>query len=114
MEMNGAVAALSALAHETRLAIYRHLVAVGHEGQRAGLIAAALELPNGTLSFHLNQLRHAGLVTARRDGRRIVYGADYEAMGELLGYLTENCCGGAAPCLPASRGRADNRRERVA
>lgn len=90
-----AVAALSALAHENRLAVFRLLVRAGPAGVPAGEIAAELELPNATLSFHLNQLRHAGLVNFRRMGRSLVYAAEYESMNELLAYLTENCCQGA-------------------
>lgn len=98
MEIDDAIAALSALAQETRLAIYRHLVEAGPDGRRAGLIAAALELPNPTLSFHLAQLRQAGLVTARREGRQIIYAADYTCMNGLIEFLTANCCQGGMDC----------------
>jgi ArsR family transcriptional regulator, arsenate/arsenite/antimonite-responsive transcriptional repressor len=101
MESNSVVAALSALAQETRLEVYRLLVQAGAEGLPAGSIGATLSLPLPTLSFHLAQLKHAGLVTARRQSRSIIYAANYIAMNGLIAYLTENCCGGAS-CLPAS------------
>jgi DNA-binding transcriptional ArsR family regulator len=89
---------LSALAHENRLAVFRLLVRAGPAGVPAGEIATELDLPNATLSFHLNQLRHAGLVSFRRNGRSLIYAAEYESMNELLAYLTENCCQGSADC----------------
>jgi ArsR family transcriptional regulator len=99
MEKKGTVAALSALAQETRLDIYRLLVQAGPGGLPAGRIGERLELALPTLSFHLAQLKHAGLVTARRDGRSIIYAANYPAMNGLIAYLTENCCqGNAASC----------------
>ena len=90
------IAALSALAQESRLDIYRLLVQAGVEGLPAGQIGEQLDLPSPTLSFHLAQLKHAGLVTHRRDGRSIIYAANYPAMNGLLAYLTENCCQGQA------------------
>jgi len=93
--------ALGALAQPSRLAIYRALVQAGPEGRPAGAIAAALGLPAATLSFHLAQLAHAGLVQGRQQGRFIIYTADFAAMSGLVGYLTENCCGGAE-CGPAA------------
>jgi ArsR family transcriptional regulator, arsenate/arsenite/antimonite-responsive transcriptional repressor len=101
MEPNVIVAALAALAQETRLEVYRLLVQAGPEGLPAGAIGAKLALPLPTLSFHLAQLKRAGLVAARRHGRSIIYAANYGAMNDLIAYLTENCCGGAS-CLPAS------------
>jgi DNA-binding transcriptional ArsR family regulator len=100
MEPIEAVAALGALAQETRLAIFRLLVQAGPEGLPAGEIAGALEIPANTLSFHLSQLKHAGLVTFRRESRSLIYAAEFAAMNALLGYLTENCCRGepAACC----------------
>lgn len=99
MEKTEAIAALAALAQETRLDVFRLLVAAGGEGLPAGQIGERLELPSATLSFHLSQLRHAGLVTFRREGRSLIYAAEYAAMNGLLGYLTENCCqGNAAAC----------------
>lgn len=105
MESNKAVAALAALAHEGRLEIYRRLVEAGPRGLTVGEIAAKLGMPGATLSFHLSQLKHAGLVIARRDGRQLIQTADFERMTALVGYLTENCCAGsdcAPACTPAS------------
>ena len=99
--MKTVVPALSALAHEGRLEIYRLLVAAGPDGLTVGDIARKLKLPGATLSFHLSQLKHAGLVVARRDGRRLIQTADFSRMNDLVGYLTENCCGGQS-CAPAS------------
>jgi len=99
MEKTAIIAALSALAQDTRLDIYRLLVQAGADGLPAGQIGERLDLPSPTLSFHLAQLKHAGLVTHRRDGRSIIYAANYPTMNGLVGYLTENCCGGnAAEC----------------
>jgi ArsR family transcriptional regulator len=95
------VAALGALAQEHRLALFRLLVQAGEDGLAAGAIAAALGIPASSLSFHLAQLARAGLVRQERRHRSIIYRADYEAMSALIGYLTENCCGGAA-CAPAT------------
>ena len=98
------IAALGALAQETRLDIFRLLVQAGGEGMAVGQIGERLGLASATLSFHLTQLRQAGLVTFRREGRSLIYGAEYPAMNGLLAYLTENCCGGQGPaaCLPAA------------
>jgi DNA-binding transcriptional ArsR family regulator len=96
MEKTGAIAALAALAHDTRLDIFRLLVRIGSEGLPAGQIAERLGLPAATLSFHLSQLKQAGLVTVRRESRSLIYAAEYAAMNGLLGYLTENCCQGDA------------------
>jgi ArsR family transcriptional regulator len=103
MEKMDIVAALAALAQETRLDIFRLLVQAGPSGLPAGQIGARLDLALPTLSFHLAQLKHAGLVTARRDGRLIIYAASYPAMNGLMAYLTENCCqGDTAACgIPA-------------
>jgi ArsR family transcriptional regulator len=99
MEKSDAVAALAALAQDTRLDIFRLLVQAGREGVPAGRIGSQLGLPSATLSFHLNQLRQAGLVTFRRAGRSLIYAAEYATMNDLLAYLTENCCrGDAAAC----------------
>jgi ArsR family transcriptional regulator, arsenate/arsenite/antimonite-responsive transcriptional repressor len=94
MEAIDAVAALSALAQDSRLDVYRLLVQAGPEGMSAGDVAAALEIAPNTLSFHLDRLRHAALVSVARQGRSLIYTARYETMNNLLGYLTENCCGG--------------------
>ncbi len=103
MEKTRAVAALAALAQETRLDIFRLLVEAGKGGLPAGMIGERLGLPNATLSFHLNQLKHAHLVTFRRESRSLIYNAAYPVMNELLAYLTENCCqGNPAACSPAA------------
>jgi ArsR family transcriptional regulator, arsenate/arsenite/antimonite-responsive transcriptional repressor len=96
-----AVAALGALAQETRLDIFRLLIARGPEGMPAGEIGERLKLPSPTLSFHLNQLRFAGLVGSRRESRSIIYSANFGAMRGLMSYLTEQCCGGRPElCAP--------------
>jgi ArsR family transcriptional regulator len=96
MERSDAITALAALAQESRLDIFRLLVQAGADGLPAGRIGERLGLPSATLSFHLNQLKQAGLVTFRRDGRSLIYAAEYAAMNGLLAYLTENCCQGDA------------------
>ena len=104
MDTKSAIRALGALAQDTRLAIFRMLVEKGPDGFAAGAIAEALDLPASSLSFHLAQLSHAGLVIQRRESRSLIYSVDFDAMGELMGYLTENCCGGnPAACLPVAR-----------
>ena len=100
MEKTTILAALAALAQETRLDIYRLLVEAGPAGLPAGRIGERLGLALPTLSFHLAQLKHAGLALARRESRSIIYAANYPAMNGLIAYLTENCCGGAAECGP--------------
>jgi DNA-binding transcriptional ArsR family regulator len=100
-----AVKALAALAQDTRLAIYRLLVQQGPEGLPAGTVAERLDVPAATLSFHMKELAHAGMVEARQEGRFVYYSANYAQMNGLLGYLTENCCQGekrAAICVPSS------------
>jgi ArsR family transcriptional regulator len=94
MKKSMVIAALGALAQETRLDIFRMLVQQGPEGLPAGEIGSRLAQPSPTMSFHLNQLRFAGMVTSRRESRSIIYRANFKAMNDLLGYLTENCCGG--------------------
>lgn len=104
MNTKQAVAALAALAHEHRLGVYRMLVEAGPEGLNAGTIATRLKLPPSSLTFHLQNLHRAGLVTQERRSRELIYAADFSEMNALVGYLTENCCGGAscsAPCAPA-------------
>ena len=100
MQAEIVIRALGALAQEHRLAAYRLLVQAGAEGMAAGGLSEALGLPASSMSFHLSQLSHAGLVTQRRQSRSIIYSADYAAMSELMAYLTDNCCGGAS-CEPA-------------
>jgi ArsR family transcriptional regulator, arsenate/arsenite/antimonite-responsive transcriptional repressor len=99
MEKQDTLAALAALSQETRLDIFRLLVEAGPEGRTVGRIGEALHLPSATLSFHLKELKHAGLVTVRRDGRSLIYAASFEAMIGLIEYLTRHCCAGdAAAC----------------
>jgi ArsR family transcriptional regulator len=98
MESTSAVRSLAALAQGTRLAVYRMLVQHGPSGMAAGEIAAQLDLAPATLSFHLKELSHAGLVQARQQGRFVFYAADFAAMNDLLAFLTDNCC--AVDCGP--------------
>jgi ArsR family transcriptional regulator len=101
MDQKRAIAALGALAQDTRLELFRLLVTCGPEGLPAGLIADRLGVMPSSLSFHLQQLVHAGLITQRRLSRQLIYSAEYGTMNELMAYLTENCCGrGATACLP--------------
>jgi ArsR family transcriptional regulator len=102
MKNAAAVAALAALAQDSRLDVYRLLVQAGPDGLAAGEVAAKLKLAPNTLTFHFDRLRDAGLVTVRRDGRSMIYAARFEVMNALLGYLTENCCAGGGSCAPAS------------
>ena len=104
MKIQEVVAALGALAQESRLSIFRLLVQAGPKGMPAGAIGEALDLPPATLSFHLAGLTRAGLAQSRQDGRFVIYSADYAAMNALVGFLTENCCQGAA-CETPSRTR---------
>jgi ArsR family transcriptional regulator len=99
MDAVAAIEGLGALAQEHRLAAFRLLVQAGEGGLSAGAIADALGVPNSSLSFHLAHLNRAGLITQERQQRSLIYRADYAAMNALLGYLTENCCAGAA-CAP--------------
>jgi len=103
METKQAVDALSALAQETRLGVYRLLVEAGPDGMAAGAIGEKLDLPAPTLSFHLAHLTRAGLVRSRQDGRFVIYSADFRNMNQLVGFLTENCCGGSS-CAPTTKG----------
>jgi Predicted transcriptional regulators len=101
METSSAVAALAALAQENRLDIFRLLVQAGAQGLPAGQIAERLGIAAPTLSFHLAQLKHAGLVHQRRDGRSLIYATNYDGMNALMSFLTENCCAGSSSqCLP--------------
>lgn len=106
MQADRVIRALSALAQEHRLAAFRLLVQAGEQGVAAGVLAEQLDVPPSSMSFHLAQLANAGLVTQRRESRSIIYSADYATMNGLMGYLTENCCGGVAcskdaVCLPS-------------
>ena len=103
MELKQTIDALAALAQEKRLAAFRLLVEAGAEGMPAGRIGEELDLPGATLSFHLAHLSRAGLVKSRQEGRFVIYSADYENMNQLVGYLTENCCGGRS-CAPTVKG----------
>ncbi|MDP3782540.1 MAG: metalloregulator ArsR/SmtB family transcription factor [Sphingopyxis sp.] len=113
MESETVVRALGALAQEHRLALFRLLVQAGPDGLAAGAIAESLGVPASSLSFHLAQLTNAGLIAQRRDGRSLIYTADYGAMTALLGFLMENCCGGAV-CVPAAPGDTKDKNERTA
>lgn len=116
MESNTAILALGALAHESRLAIYRLLVQAGPAGMAVGAIGEELDLAPATLSFHLAGLRHAGLVNERREGRTLFQAADFGAMDGLIGYLSENCCQGAdcgvTGCAPATQAKPIKKVER--
>jgi ArsR family transcriptional regulator, arsenate/arsenite/antimonite-responsive transcriptional repressor len=103
MERSNVVAALAALAQDNRLDVFRLLVQAGPEGVPAGAVAAALKLAPNTLTFHFDRLRAAGLVTVRREGRSMIYAAQFDTMNALLGFLTDNCCAGAPEkCAPAA------------
>ena len=115
MEAAIAIGALGALAQEHRLALFRLLVQAGEAGMAAGAIADALGVPNSSLSFHLAQLHRAGLITQERQHRSLIYRADYAAVNALVGYLMENCCGGAgcAPDAACGAEAAPNQKERT-
>ena len=107
MKSESVIHALGALAQEHRLEVFRQLVQAGDAGMAAGAIAERLGIPNSSLSFHLAQLRNAGLILQERQHRSLIYRANYSAMNGLLAYLTENCCAGAdcesdAACAPPS------------
>src|SRR5689334_12662622 len=104
METKQVVDALAALAQETRLGVYRLLVEAGPDGMAAGAIGEELDLPAPTLSFHLAHLTRAGLVCSRQEGRFVFYSADFKNMNQLVGFLTENCCGGGS-CAPTKGAR---------
>ncbi|MEO8454149.1 MAG: metalloregulator ArsR/SmtB family transcription factor [Sphingomicrobium sp.] len=106
MKASSAIEALGALAQEHRLALFRLLVQAGEKGMPAGAIAEALRVPNSSLSFHLAQLRNAGLILQERQHRSLIYRANYPAMNALVGFLTENCCGGA-DCSSAAPDEAE-------
>ena len=101
MENKQTVSILSAMAQETRLDIFRLLVRAGKEGLAAGAIGQTLGIPAATLSFHLKELKHAGTVLCRREGRSLIYKANFETMNALLAFLTENCCRGVEPQEPS-------------
>lgn len=99
LNVKEAAVILAALAQETRLAVYRLLVQAGPAGMAASKIAEACGMPPSSLSFHLKELTHAGLLQARSEGRFVIYSTDFDRMNSLMGFLTENCCGGN-PCSP--------------
>jgi ArsR family transcriptional regulator, arsenate/arsenite/antimonite-responsive transcriptional repressor len=108
MNTRTATAALSALAHQSRLAVFRALVQAGPPGLAAGAIARRTRVAPSALSFHLKELSRAGLADARQDGRFIYYAANFNTMNALLAFLTENCCGGeecGVECAPPTRKR---------
>ncbi|MBV9259931.1 MAG: winged helix-turn-helix transcriptional regulator [Pseudolabrys sp.] len=107
-----AVAALAALAQDNRLDVYRLLVEVGPEGLPAGQVADKLRLAPSALTFHFDRLRDAGLVTVRRQGRSMIYAAQFDTMNALLGFLTENCCGGVS-CAPAVACKPARKRAKI-
>ena len=112
MEKTDAVAALGALAQDNRLDVFRLLVRAGVKGMPAGLVAEKLGLSPNNLTFHFDRLRHAGLVTVKREGRSMIYAAKYEVMYALLSFLSENCCAGAPPeavAAPLKKSRFTNR-----
>jgi ArsR family transcriptional regulator, arsenate/arsenite/antimonite-responsive transcriptional repressor len=115
MKQHDAVAALGALAQENRLDVFRLLVEAGPEGMPAGSVANALGLAPNTLTFHFDRLRDAGLVSVRREGRSMIYAAQFHKMNALLSYLTENCCQGApsARAPAASKSPPSSKRTKV-
>jgi len=113
MEGTDAIAALSALAQDNRLDVFRLLVQAGPGGMAAGRVAGALDLAPNTLTFHFDRLRVAGLISVRRDGRSMIYAARYETMNGLLAFLTENCCQGTRGSCGAKPVKPRRKRERV-
>jgi DNA-binding transcriptional ArsR family regulator len=101
MDQKAALTALGALAQETRLDVFRLLVTIGPAGLPAGVIAERLDVLPSSLTFHLNLLHRAGLISQTRRSRQLIYAAEYGAMTDLLAYLTENCCGRGESCVPA-------------
>ena len=101
MDTKAVLAGLSALAQESRLAVFRLLVQAGPPGLAASKIAEHLDIAPSSLSFHLKELSHAGLLASKQEGRFVIYSANVDAMNGLIGFLTENCCGGV-PCGAAA------------
>ena len=119
MKTSNVIDALGALAHEHRLATYRLLVQRGPEGLSAGVIGQRIGLLPSSLTFHLQNLQRAGLITQRRESRQLFYSVDFSVMNGLVGYLTENCCGNsstdcAASCAPAAPAKVAKRAAKVA
>ena len=99
MNTQNVIAAMGALAQESRLAVYRLLVRAGPQGMAASKISEQVGIPASSLSFHLKEMFHADLVVSRQESRFVIYSANYDTMSKLIGFLTENCCGGN-PCTP--------------
>ena len=115
MKADAVITALSALAHPSRLEVFRLLVKRGPEGYAPGDLGGRLEIPGPTLSFHLKELSRAGLIEARREGRFLYYSASMESMNSLVSFLTENCCSQGATCDPAcASGAASERKKNAA
>jgi ArsR family transcriptional regulator, arsenate/arsenite/antimonite-responsive transcriptional repressor len=112
MKKPDVVTALAALAQDNRLDVFRLLVEAGPEGMPAGAVATTLDLAPNTLTFHFDRLRTAGLVTVRREGRSMIYAAQFETMNALIGYLTDNCCGGVS-CAPAVECKPARKRAKI-
>jgi ArsR family transcriptional regulator, arsenate/arsenite/antimonite-responsive transcriptional repressor len=108
------IEALGALAHEHRLRIYRLLVEQGPIGMPAGHIAAKMGLVPSSLTFHLQALQRAGLISQRRESRQLIYSADFDVMNGVVGYLTENCCAGSGECAPTCKPARSTSIKRVA
>jgi ArsR family transcriptional regulator, arsenate/arsenite/antimonite-responsive transcriptional repressor len=113
MEKTDAVTALAALAQDNRLDVFRLLVQAGPDGMPAGAVAEVLDLAPNTLTFHFDRLRMAGLVAVRREGRSMIYAARFETMNALLGFLTENCCGGVVTCASSNECKPVRKRSKV-
>ena len=114
MKAREVIEALGALAHEHRLGVYRLLVEQGPIGMPAGHIASKLGLVPSSLTFHLQALQRAGLISQRRESRQLIYSADFDAMNGVVGYLTENCCAGSGECAPACKPARSTAAKRVA
>ena len=115
MKTSQAIQALSALAHEHRLAIYRKLVKRGPQGLPAAAIGEGVGLVPSSLTFHLQALHRSGLLLQRREGRQLIYSADFEAMNGLVGYLTDNCCAESGEsCAPDCKPVAKSKRDKAA
>ena len=109
METKEVISALAALAQDSRLSVFRLLVQAGPEGLAASQIAEMLEIPPSSLSFHLKELMHAEMVIQNRAGRSLIYSANFDTMNGLLGFLTENCCGGNV-CSPVGKQKCDSKK----
>jgi len=112
MDLAQATRMLSAMGNPIRLAVYRRLVQAGPGGLPAGQLAKAIDMPASSLNFHLNELQGAGLVSTRQEGRFVIYSATYTAMGDLIKFLTDKCCGGN-PCLPVTAPTCDTQEGKV-